>query len=262
MSLDYPSTAKPEPPPVSVIENELPTYRAISPLAIGSLVLGIVAIFTFADPWFTLAGVAAVVLGLWADSKIRRYSDTLTGRGLAQAGIAMGLIFTLSSWTVSTVQTLALSRSAGKWARAYEKVLQSGTMADMAYHRFEPHMRKGKTPDEMLTEMAKNSREPGMMDMYLGTLRLIQNRLTEGKTTVRFVEIERAGYDRLIPWAGALFEMEGPDASGKDQHEFFLLELKSAESGPREWYISEVHYPYRRQTLVRKEAAVDDGHGH
>ena len=262
MSLDSPSTAKAEPPPVPVIENELPSYRAISPLAISSLVCGLISLFSFADLWFTLAGGLAVVLGLWADWKIRRFSDTLTGRGIAQAGIALGLVFSLSAWTVNTVQNLALSRSAQQWAKAYEKLLQTGTMADVAYHRFDPATRKGKAPEELLAEVARNSSDPATMEMYLGTLRNIQTRLTQNKMNVRFVEIERAQYDRLTPWALALYELEGRDADGKEQHEYFLLELKSPENGPLNWYISEVHYPYQRRTHVVKERPVDDGHGH
>ncbi len=79
--------------PDSPIENELPTYRAISNRAIFSLVFGAMAIFCFAHPIFYVAAVLAVVLGVLAHRAIREYPDMLTGHGLANAGIALGLDF-------------------------------------------------------------------------------------------------------------------------------------------------------------------------
>ena len=94
----------PSPLAGSVIENELPTYRAISPRAVFSLICGILALFSLAHPFFYVFAVLAVVLGLSADRNIQRYPDMLTGRGLAKAGAAMGLIFGLGVFTVTTVQ--------------------------------------------------------------------------------------------------------------------------------------------------------------
>ena len=77
--------------PDSVIENELPAYRAISVRAVFSLVCGAIAIFTFAHPFFYLAAILAVVLGIVAHRAIRQHPDMLTGHGIANAGIALGL---------------------------------------------------------------------------------------------------------------------------------------------------------------------------
>ena len=79
----------------SVIENELPAYRAISRLAVFSLIFGFLALFSFAHWFFYLFAVLAIVAGIAANVTIKRYPDMLTGRGLASAGIAMGLIFGL-----------------------------------------------------------------------------------------------------------------------------------------------------------------------
>src|SRR3954447_2179230 len=57
----------------SVIENELPTYRAISPRAVLSLLCGILAIFSLAHPFFYVFAILAVVLGFTADRNIQRY---------------------------------------------------------------------------------------------------------------------------------------------------------------------------------------------
>ena len=43
-----------DPADAAVIDNELPAYRAISPGAIVTLVLGIASVFCFTDFWFLL----------------------------------------------------------------------------------------------------------------------------------------------------------------------------------------------------------------
>ncbi len=118
-------------PPGSVIENELPTYRAISNLAIFSLVCGALAIFTWAHPFFYLASLLAVVLGVLAHRTIRNYPDMLTGRGLANAGIALGVVFGLGCGTYSTVQSYVRTHLAEKFAKHYAEVLQSASSSAM-----------------------------------------------------------------------------------------------------------------------------------
>jgi competence protein ComGC len=71
----------PPPPPVPQLKN--------SPLAIWSLVLGIVAVFLCFGP---LAGIPAVICGHLALNKIRGSGGMLKGQGMAIAGLVMGYI--------------------------------------------------------------------------------------------------------------------------------------------------------------------------
>src|SRR3954469_19234646 len=64
--------APPEKEQLSPIENEIPAYRAISPMAIGSLVLGLISALSFADTTFLAASVLAVAAGIYAQWKIRK----------------------------------------------------------------------------------------------------------------------------------------------------------------------------------------------
>ena len=115
-----------------MIENELPTYRAISNLAIFSLVCGALAIFSFAHPFFYLAAILAVVLGMLAHRAIRQYPDMLTGHGIANAGIALGLIFGLGCGTYTTVQTFVRTRMAETVRASSTRRFSSPTrLADM-----------------------------------------------------------------------------------------------------------------------------------
>ena len=51
----------------SAIENEIPTYRAVSTRAVFAAICGLVSILSFTHPFFYVFAAAAVVLGWWAD---------------------------------------------------------------------------------------------------------------------------------------------------------------------------------------------------
>ena len=134
----------PESKPASAIENEIPAYRAISPLAITSLILGALSILSFAHWFFLSFAVAAVVLGFLADRKIGRFSDVLTGRGFAQAGIGLGLIFGLAAVTTSAVQGYLRTSAATRFATAYAQVLQDKSLEDALWYQAPPEAAEGE----------------------------------------------------------------------------------------------------------------------
>ena len=70
----------------AIIENELPTYRAVDRLAVVSAVLGIFSVFCFANLYFLAVAAAAVIIGILTDRRISRLSAELTGRGLRKPG--------------------------------------------------------------------------------------------------------------------------------------------------------------------------------
>ena len=125
---DRPPVARRPAPTSSAIENELPTYRAISNRAVFSVICGVLASFSFADLTFLVFAVLAVVLGLMANVAIKRHPDLLTGRRLANAGIALGLIFGLTVITYTTVQNFILGREAAKFAAGIRQGPQGGEL--------------------------------------------------------------------------------------------------------------------------------------
>ena len=117
------------------------------------MVCGVLAIFSFAHPVFYVFSILAVVLGIWAHRAIRRYPDMLTGHGLANAGIALGLIFGLASGTITTVQNFVRTRQAEKFARQYAEVLKSPDLGDVLWYITHPGSRKDKTATQILQEL-------------------------------------------------------------------------------------------------------------
>jgi len=258
----------------SVIENELPTYRAISAIAIFRLVCGGLAVCPFADPIFYVFSVLAVVLGIWAHRTIRRFPDMLTGHGLANAGITLGLVFGLASGTITTVQHLVRSRQAEKFARKYAEILKSPNLGDVLLHTSFPDTVKDKSPEQLRQDFdAKKSDQRQMMEQAmgpLGQLLTLRKRLTESKDQdVRFVRIEAVGEDegrgpQIQIFALALFEVTGPASKEfPETRQYALAILKARPKGRQyQWWAETMKFPYVPQSYVAPLKPADDGHGH
>jgi hypothetical protein len=246
----------------SAIENEIPSYRAISRLAIVSLLLGLTTILTFASPWFALAGLGAILTGVLATRSIGRYSDLLTGTRLAQAGIALGLVFSLSALTIGLVQGLKVKQSAAAFATQYAEVLKKGDLKNAVWYRLDPAARKTTEPQAFLQEINKDATNPEIAETYIGPVKRLQAAAgPEGE--VHFLRMEKYGLDGITPYAFAAFEVHGRNAEGKDEDTHALIELRSpADSATFDWYIKEFVYPYKLESYQLKAKPVDDGHNH
>ena len=266
-----PDATAPKPVQRSVIENEIPTYRAVSTRAIFALICGVLAFFSFTSPVFYIFAALAVLLGVSAERAIQRRPDTLTGRGLARAGIAMGLIFGLSIATISTVQTYLIKREAGLFAVRYAKMLKESPLADLYYVGLTPRARASTTPQENLSQMSSQREEAAMTEMRYGPLKHLSEELkSDPERAITFVEIEAIGSEDLTPVALAVFKVEGGAGGKDDDHdhqgpEFALAILKATvPEGKRayEWWVDDVRYPYQPKSYVAPAKSTDDGHGH
>ena len=258
--------------PGSVIENELPTYRAISNLAIFSMVAGLLSIFSWAHPFFYLAPVLAVVLGFLAHRAIRQYPDMLTGHGLASAGIALGLILGLGSGTYMTVQSIVRTRLATVFAKQFATAVKSAPLADVLTMQTYPPNRKDTSGEQLQKQIeTASSKEKMMMEQKYGPLLALRKRLgSSSDEHIEFVKIESVGEDEShgtaqIPiYALALFELHGPgskDFPAKEQ--FALAVLKGLMNGKQyEWWVDDIRFPYTPRTYTAPTKAPDDGHGH
>jgi hypothetical protein len=257
----------------SVIENEIPTYRAISARAIFSVAFGALSACSFAHPFFYVFVILAIGFGIWAHLKIKQLPDILTGKGLANAGIGMGLVFGLASGTVSTVEYLVRQRQATLFAKSYVEVLKRADLPEMLWYNAHPDLRKGKTAAQIMEELDSKPQERKMMEMSLGPLAQmmrLQRRLSSTKgQNVRFIRIAAVGEEagnsmELKIYALALYEIDGPPSEKfPEAREYALAVLKARPVGRvYEWWVQEVMYPYTNQTYSPAEQPVGDSHGH
>ena len=256
----------------SVIENELPAYRAISVRAIFSLVFGAIAIFTFAHPFFYVAAILAIVLGIVAHRTIRQNSDMLTGHGLANAGIALGLIFGLGCGTYTTVQSFVRTRLSEKFAHEYEKVLRSNSLADLLWYQMHPDGRKDKSGEELLKTLDESKpKDKMMMEQKYGQFLALNKRLNASKDEhIEFVAIETVGEDdshagEMPIYALALYEVHGPgnkDFPEKQQYAMAILKGRLKDK-KYDWWVDDLKFPYTPKSYVpAAKGPPDDGHGH
>lgn len=266
MAIDSnPTPSKPEMASASAIENELPTYRAISPHAVLSLILGVLSLLCFTHRFFLTFAAAAILLGLYADRRIRRLSDVLTGRGLAQAGIALGLIFGLASLTTAAVQDVVLLRESKKFARTYLAALKERPIEKALWYHQPPSFRKDKSPEEVAQAIRKSMPDPRMFEMETSELRALKARLASSpQEALDLVRIEKHGLQGLDAYAFALLEVHGPGGKADPEQEQFALVVLRGESKDRkyEWTVESLKFPYKPASFVPAERPVDGGQGH
>jgi len=270
----------------SAIENEIPTYRAVSTLAVFAVLCGLLGALSFTHWAFYLFALAAVVLGYWADRSIQSRPDVLTGRGLARAAMAMGLIFGLSIYTITTVQHFLAKRQASAFAAQYGERLKSGSLAELYWVGLNPVQRAGVTPEENLKQMQAQTQDAPMMDMKYGALRKLTQELhASPESSIKFNSIERLEREDLTLVALALFDVhigeakeehkEGePAKEGEAEHKHEHQEARDTHAlaiikgavpenkSAYEWWVDDVQYPYTPKTAALPEKKVDDGHGH
>lgn len=256
-----------EPDTVSAIENEIPAYRAINPQAIVALILGVLAVFSFASWYFLSLAVAAAFVGFLADRKIQRFPDVLTGRGFAQAGIGLGLTFGLTALTVTTVQGVLRTSQAKAFAQTYMETARKGTEQQLIWLGQPPETRASSTPEEVVASMMKEREGAMMFEQKFGSIRELKKRMAEPGAEIHYESVESHGEEGLNPFAAVVFEVHSPQAkkaAEKEQRALAFMRGTKTKGGRYEWWVETLTFPYTPTgTPFQPPAkAVDDGHGH
>ena len=246
MAIDPSTARRPIPGDLPPDENVVSTYRAITPLAIASLVFGIAAILSFLSAWFVMSGALAVISGVMAIRAIRRLPEALTGERMANVGIMLGLLFSLAAVTISAVQVLIIRREAARFASSYVEAVQSGSLASVMFLQAEPVFRKDKTPDENLAELKKSGDKPGLFDMETRDSRAMVDRIksTPGQK-VSLVKIMSSQPDGLNAYAEALLMFQGPKTQEfPAESQYAVISLRGYPEGRLYvWKVGTVKFP-------------------
>lgn len=264
--------AEEAPPQQSPIENELPTYRAISNRAVFSVICGVLASFSFADLTFLIFAALAVILGILANRAIQRTPDVLTGGRLANAGIAMGLIFGLTVITYTGIQNFMLKRGATRFAMEYARILKEGSLGDVLLYGEPPERRKEQTGAEKEKELeGMKAKERMMAEQKLGPMMKLRKALAAKDARIHLLDIENYGLDQSITsgiyyFAAVLYEVEGAatkDGKGSAETQYALALFKGHVKGRHyEWWVEDTRFPYVPKSYKVETKPVDDGHGH
>lgn len=249
---------------VSPIDNEIPAYRAISPGAIISLILGALSFFCYSSLNFLVVAVAAVLIGALSLRKIQRMPDILTGQKMAQVGVILGLVFGLTSATIAGVQTAMKMSQAKKFARQFEDVMTKGSIEDCIWYSQHPERRKDLTPKKLLSDMkASGPQTAQMAEMELLPLRGLKTNLDEPGAQFHFRQIEGIGESSTELEAYALYDVHLPNRKTPGDKDSFALAIIHQVKRDRklEWYVEKIQFPYKPSSYVAPQKPVDDGHG-
>jgi hypothetical protein len=264
VSIDQNARATVAEPTASAIENEIPAYRAITRGAVFALLLGILSILSFASLYFLAFSALAVLVGWKADRRIQRYPDTFTGRGLAQAGFGLGLVFGLAAVSIVSVQTLFRYVEARGFARKFEEVAQKGSLNDVLWY-MQPHASRESVTPEQLVKSLKGGSNAMMYDQMTANARALKKAIDDDQCTVHYDGLESHGDDGLSIFAMIRYELHAAKpAKPEDTERFALASCRAQKTDKRKyaWVVSDIQFPYRKGTYVAPEKPVDDGHGH
>ena len=254
-------------PAAPAIENQIIAYRALSPLAVTSMLLGLVSVLSFAGDFFYLFSVAAVLTGIAANRKIRRFPDMLTGAPLAKAGIVMGLTFGLASFTFATVQGQLQKRSADSFARLYVKILQEGDLGEALWYQVPAQSRKLESPKQLIEKMRATEKDESNFQLQYAQLMSLKTQLASPGAEIHYHEIESHVINNLDVLVSALADVHVPESKdqvAKEQHALVVMK-GSPEGGTYSWIVEGVRYPYTPKSFVpapTKAHDDSDGHGH
>ena len=257
----------------AAIDNEIPTYRAISVRAIFAVTCGALSVLSFVNPVFYVFAVLGVAIGLWAHRTINRFPDMLTGRGLASAGIGLGLICGLSAATFATVQYVVRSKQGSLFAAKYAQVLESGDLGQYLWYNAHPDIRKDKSGADLVKDLEAIPRDKRMLQASVGpmaNMNKLHSRISSTKGQhVRFIRLEGVGEDEgrnldMQVFVLALYEITGPTSKEfPAEKEYALAFLKARPNGRQfEWWSENVIFPYTPSTYVPPDKPVGDGHDH
>jgi hypothetical protein len=261
-------------PAGAAIENEIPSYRAITPAAVGSLVFGLSGILCYVNLWFLAACAVAVLLGAIALRKIKRQPDIYTGAGYAHAGILVGLAAGLSCLTLTVVQSTLYSQRAERFVK--EQLIPAIAEHDLdsaLWWKENPEKRLGLTPEDVRKRYENpNQSNPAVFAMMVGDIaKFVDDLKREPEAKLTFERVERTGEIGVTPFALAVIRVNWPDkpVNADGQHdprprgELMGVSLKSVKQGRREmWWVEDYVYPYKSNSYQEKAKPVDDGHGH
>ncbi len=257
-----------------VIENEIPTYRAISARAIFSVACGVISACTFVHWFFYVFSILAIGFGIWAHQKIRQLPGHLDGQEAGQCGHRTGSRFRTG---VRHVQHGAVygAAPAGHVIRheVSQRFWNAADLGEMLWYNATPDGRKGKTGKELVDELESKPKEKRMIQQNMGPLSQLLNFQERVSTLkgqhVHFIRLESVGDEAtlgpfVLVYAFALFEIEGPTSKKfHEPHEYVLAVMKARPVGRvYEWWVETLVYPYTPLSYVPQNKAVDDGHGH
>ncbi len=188
-------------------ENEIATYRAISPMAILSAIFGVASILCFIAPVWLFLPVLAIVAGLLAFRKIRKFPEMATGRSYAQAGISLGLICGLASVTYSQVVMFQVTREMSAYGQTFAQALNSRDAKKASIFLIPPEYLKDVPSEEVDKKVQTMMQGATKLSDSRNNLTTIIAALKKPDDRVELLGMTKVGFDELAARGIATFKV-------------------------------------------------------
>lgn len=253
------------------LENELTGYKAISGSAIFSAVTGAMSLLMFVDYSFFFIPLLAVVFGVIALRRIKRYPGIYTGIKLAQAGIGLSVLFSLVSVSMGVAYQYLTKSEAQSYAMSLQDVLRTGRAEEILFLKVPPSDRADLTPDKLIAQRLESGTEGKMgLESDIEPLKAIVAARSVPGAAVAFEQIELSGYDKLTPFAFLRYAIQGgtgqpkTDGDGHDHAAGTIPPGHSEGDGHDHSKDAHVHkegdgHDHGKEASAHKES---DGHDH
>ncbi|MCA9236110.1 MAG: hypothetical protein KDA44_11605 [Planctomycetales bacterium] len=208
-------------PLVTNSADEAPEYRALSPLSLVALALGLLSPVAWAAPFLLIVPAAAVAAALLALAGIARSEGRLAGGAVARLGMAVALICVATALVRGPVRARLIQRQLDEVAQQWVDELQSqqfdavlNMLAPRAVHGFVPDRGPGapSPSEEEVRALAVAGLQKDPLTTYLADLGPVRvERVGDVATPVFEGQTVRAGAGyALSPVAGKSSAAKGP----------------------------------------------------
>ena len=216
-------------------------YRAVSPLAVAALVLGLLSPAAFLSPLLWPIPIFAIVFSAFALSRLRRDADRYTGGGLVFAGMLVALLFL--GWAPARyMQRMTITEArAAAVAKDWAKLVSDGRLEEA--HQW--HLNAAARAAPGVSPAAFYAERPEMA-------KLQQDIYTSG-TIAQWVKRGRGSEPKFVGYCGREtvgedenyvfeFSIRGGDDAGRGYlPAFVIVKREPRESGGGELLVQGVH---------------------
>lgn len=213
-------------------------YHAVSPLAVGALVMGLLSPLALIAALLWIVPALAVGLACLAFQAIANSGGELTGRGVAFAGLALGILFAAAGPVRSATTRLLLAEQARPICDAWFDFLRNGE-PQKAHQLMKPDLQRRALNDRLWEYYRSNKENRDELKSFVATP--VPRAILEygRKCEIRFVETSQVIPGNDSAAIDLVYAVTCPAETGKQT--FFVLmsvDRRPQQDGSIAWRIA------------------------
>jgi len=186
------TTTKPE--TLRPDDRPLAQYRSVAPLAVASVILGIISALILTTPLLAPLPVAALVAGIAALRSIHRSGEQLAGRSVAVAGLCLATFFLGLGLARHLARQSSLEQRGREMADVFFRLLEENHPQQAHQFRVTPALRI-TAPEAIAEHYEKNGEAAKELQGFVSST-VVKDVISRGKEAdVRFESVSSATHE-------------------------------------------------------------------